>query len=72
VTRLLDDTQLFFRFFAVSLRAQMQYRASFWMLTFAQMMTFFLEFLGVCGVCSIGSGTCGDGRSRRRPCSTEL
>lgn len=38
---------LYVRYLGISIRSQMQYRASFWMLTFGQLLVTGIEFLGV-------------------------
>ncbi|HZO90202.1 MAG TPA: ABC-2 family transporter protein [Chthonomonadaceae bacterium] len=42
-----DALRLYFRYLGLSLRGQMQYRASFWMLTLGQMLITGIEFLGI-------------------------
>jgi len=43
----LNDLKLYFRYLGVSLRGQMQYRASFWMMASGQLLTTAIEFLGI-------------------------
>ena len=43
----MNDLRLYFRLLGVAIRGQMQYRASFFMLSFATFLTAFTEFLGV-------------------------
>lgn len=42
-----DSIRLYFRYIGISTRAQMQYRASFFMLAFGQFLILWSEFLGV-------------------------
>jgi ABC-2 type transport system permease protein len=44
---MLDDFRLYWRYIAISLRGQMQYRASFLMLTFGHFLVTGIEFLGL-------------------------
>ena len=45
--RLAGAADLYWRYTGVSLRAQMQYKASFWMLSLAQFLVTGMEFLGI-------------------------
>lgn len=42
-----DDLALLFRYLAVSVRGQVQYRASFWMMTIGQLFATGIEYLGI-------------------------
>lgn len=44
---MLDALRLYFHYVAISIRAQMQYRASFLLMTLAQLLTTGMEFLGI-------------------------